>query len=130
MPLRARNWGGGLANVLAQSEIVVRAFGPRLGFVLMSMAILASGAVTAGLAIVVAKGLGRVFGLGRGSFWICLVDQEDCCWDPPYSLKSSTVRVRPLSLRATWRTFRGACALKAVSLRVLLIILRKVYGSR
>jgi hypothetical protein len=54
--------GVGLANVLAQSETVVRAFGPRLGFVLMSMAILASAALTAGMAIVVAKGLGRVFG--------------------------------------------------------------------
>jgi hypothetical protein len=54
--------GVGLANVLAQSEIVARAFGPRLGFVLMSMAILASAAVTAGMAIAVAKGLGRVFG--------------------------------------------------------------------
>jgi hypothetical protein len=54
--------GVGLANVLAQSETVVRAFGPRLGFVLMSMAILASAGVTAGLVIVVAKGFARLLG--------------------------------------------------------------------
>jgi hypothetical protein len=51
--------GIGLANVLSQSETVVRAFGPRLGFVLMLVAILAGAAVTGGAAVLVTRTIGR-----------------------------------------------------------------------
>jgi hypothetical protein len=52
----------GLGHVLDRSEAVARAFGPRLGFVLMLTAVLAASGVSAGTVIVLAKGLGRVLG--------------------------------------------------------------------
>jgi len=52
----------GLGNILAQSGVVVDAFGPRLGFVLMMMAILAGAVVTGSAAVLFARLLGRYLG--------------------------------------------------------------------
>jgi hypothetical protein len=49
----------GLANVLAQSEMVSRAFGPRLGFALMFTAVLATTGVSTATLIILARGIGR-----------------------------------------------------------------------
>lgn len=52
----------GLANVLAQSETVSRAFGPKLGFVLVLATVLAAAVVSATSLFLLAKGVGRVLG--------------------------------------------------------------------
>ncbi|MEH2506818.1 hypothetical protein V1290_005629 [Bradyrhizobium sp. AZCC 1578] len=52
----------GLANVLAQSETVSRAFGPRLGFILVLATVLAAAAVSATSLFLLAKGVGHVLG--------------------------------------------------------------------
>jgi hypothetical protein len=50
----------GLANVLAQSETVSKAFGPRLGFALMFTAVLATTSVSATTLFILAKEIGRL----------------------------------------------------------------------
>lgn len=52
----------GLASVLAQSEIVSRAFGPRLGFILVLTTVLAGAAVSGTSLFLLAKGVGRLLG--------------------------------------------------------------------
>lgn len=52
----------GLGAILAQSETVVRAFGPNKGFVLMLAAVLAGATFPVGAVILLAKGVGRWFG--------------------------------------------------------------------
>jgi hypothetical protein len=52
----------GLANVLAQSETVSRAFGPRLGFILVLTTVLAAAGVSATSLFLLAKGVGRFLG--------------------------------------------------------------------
>jgi hypothetical protein len=49
----------GMAGLLAQSETVSKAFGPRLGFALMVLAILAGSSVVATTIIILAKWIGR-----------------------------------------------------------------------
>ena len=51
----------GLASILAQAEPVVEAFGKAWGFVLLMTAILASAGFSATTALVLAKGVGRLF---------------------------------------------------------------------
>ena len=51
----------GMAAVLAQSETVSRAFGRRLGFSLMVLAILAGSSVTATSLFLLTKGIGHFF---------------------------------------------------------------------
>jgi hypothetical protein len=60
-------------------------------------------------------------------------DGQNDAMDPrltPTFSKARRSEFGALSLRAARRTFRRTCALKAISLRMLLIILRKVYGAR
>jgi hypothetical protein len=52
----------GLGNILAQSEIVVRAFGRERGFWLMLATILAGASISLGTVVLVAKGIGRALG--------------------------------------------------------------------
>ena len=49
----------GLGNVLAQSGVVVSAFGKPMGFVIMMTAVIGSAALGVGMAYVVARGLMR-----------------------------------------------------------------------
>jgi hypothetical protein len=52
----------GIPAVLNQSDRVVKAFGPRLGFTLMVMALVTWAAVNCGAVLVVARGITRVAG--------------------------------------------------------------------
>jgi hypothetical protein len=54
------SWG--LGNLLAQSETVLRAFGPDRGFRPMLVAIAAGASIGIGTVVLVATGIGRAFG--------------------------------------------------------------------
>jgi len=54
--------GIGLAHLLAQSGVVVDAFGPDRGFKLMVMALVASALVSGGAVFFAARGIARIFG--------------------------------------------------------------------
>ena len=51
----------GLANILAQAQVVTDAVGRPMGFVLMMTAVLASTGVTGTVLVIAAKSLGRLF---------------------------------------------------------------------
>jgi hypothetical protein len=53
--------GIGLAHLLAQSRVVVDAFGPDRGFKLMVMALVASAFLSGGAVFFAARGIARIF---------------------------------------------------------------------